>query len=227
VSSLRQLLNRQIGARETLAVIVVVLALAGAGYGVTKFVAVKMVEAQVKAALPQFCGQIRQQRQTIIAAIEAYKTHFGFYPPDHLLSREPLRVDAVTNTLFYELAGVRYDPINQLFEIQGMEPAEAKFVKELLGCEAFTNCAENASQVRRFLPSGFLPAQLFHDDPDVYALGVVPYDGPYWEVIWEINVSSWRYISTSASNNPGRFDLWLEVKSKDQSITIGNWKAVE
>jgi hypothetical protein len=227
VNSLRQFLNRRIGARETLAVVVVVLALAGAGYGVTKFIVAKILEARVKAALPQFCGQLRQQRQTIIAAIEAYKAHFGFYPPDHLLSREPLRVDAVTNALFYELAGVHYDRANQLFEIQGMEAAQAKFVKELLGCEGFTNCAENATQARRFLPTGFLPVQLFHDDPDVYALGAVPYDGPHWEVIWEINISSWRYVSTSATNNPGKFDLWLELKWKDQSITIGNWKAAE
>lgn len=43
---------------------------------------------------------------------------------------------------------------------------------------------------------------------------------------WEFEVSSWRYVSSSPANNPGKFDLWIEVKTKSQTVTIGNWKSV-
>jgi len=42
-----------------------------------------------------------------------------------------------------------------------------------------------------------------------------------------IDASSWRYVSSSPTNNPGKFDLWIEVRTKQQSVTIGNWKSVE
>jgi hypothetical protein len=227
MTSLKHLFNRRIGPRETLAVIAIILVFAGAGYFISQFVAAKILAARVNAAIPQVCGQIRQQRQIIIAAIEAYKTQFGFYPPDHVLSRQPLQVDAVTNTLFYELAGVRYDATNHLFEVNGMEAAEATFVKEFLG-HGFTNCAENPNQVKRFLPDGFLPMSQFHDDPDVYALGGrMIYESPHPEVIWEMDFSSWRYVCSATTNNPGKFDLWMELKTKDRTITIGNWKTVQ
>ena len=51
----------------------------------------------------------RTQRDLIVDAIEAYHTHFGFYPPDHVVSRNPLRVDPITNTLVYELGGTTVD----------------------------------------------------------------------------------------------------------------------
>ena len=225
MTPIKQFLNRRIGLRETMAVIAVLLVLAFAGYGISKFVAAKILEARVRALFPQVCDQIRQQRQTVIAAIEAYRTRFGFYPPDHVLRRRPLLVDAVTNTLFYELAGVRYNPTYQLFEVRGMESAESSFVKQFLDCSGFTNCADNDALVQRFLPAGFLPASQVHDDPDVFALGTLPYDASDWELMMHFDTTSWRYVSTSPTNNPGKFDLWLEVKSKNQSITIGNWEA--
>lgn len=227
MSSLKQFLHRRMGPRDTLAAIVLVLLLLAAGYGVFKLCNSRIREARLRALIPEVCSRIRQQRQTIIAAIEAYKSHFGFYPPDHVLRREPLAVDAVTNTLFYELAGVQYDRTNDFFAIKGLESAQAKFVKELLGCTAFTNCVEAPAHPQRFLPNDFLPAGQFHDDPDVYSLGVLPYDGLDSELAWDLDISSWRYVSTSPTNNPGKFDLWLEVRWKKQSITVGNWQAAD
>jgi hypothetical protein len=73
-----------------------------------------------------------------------------------------------------------------------------------------------------------LPARQLHDDPDVFAAGfTVPCAGLASEVVWEFDVSSWRYVSSSPTNNPGKFDLWIEVKTKRQTVTIGNWKAVD
>lgn len=74
----------------------------------------------------------------------------------------------------------------------------------------------------------FIQARQFHDDPDVFGLafnvtsGAVPS-----EVIWELDFGSWRYVSTSPTNNPGKFDLWMDIRYHDRTVTIGNWKAVQ
>jgi hypothetical protein len=47
------------------------------------------------------------------------------------------------------------------------------------------------------------------------------------ELVWELDLGSWRYVSSTPTNNPGKFDLWIQVTHKDRTITIGNWKAVD
>jgi hypothetical protein len=42
-----------------------------------------------------------------------------------------------------------------------------------------------------------------------------------------MDFSSWRYVCSATTNNPGKFDLWMELKTKDRTITIGNWKTVQ
>jgi hypothetical protein len=67
-----------------------------------------------------------------------------------------------------------------------------------------------------------------HDDPDVFAVGfqVTLMELPP-EVMWEFDISPWRYTCSLPTNNPGKFDLWIEVKAHDKMVTIGNWKGVE
>ena len=160
------------------------------------------------AAIPKVCASVRQQRRTLLSAIEAYKAHFGVYPPDHVTSRQPLVVDPVNNPLLYELAGVTFNPTNQMFEVGYLEPADAKYVKEFFHCDGFKNCGERVDQVKNFLPVEKLPARQLHDDPDVFALDFPLYSEALDPaVIYEISVSPWRYVSTSPTNNPGKFDL--------------------
>jgi hypothetical protein len=174
------------------------------------------------------CAGIRDQRGALVKAIEAYKAHFGVYPPDHVVSRQPLVVDAVTNTLLYELAGVVYDSTNKWFFVGRLEAADAKYVREFFQIDGFRNCAEQADQVTHFLPAENLPVKQFHDDPDVFGLSfAVPFEGLQPEVVWRIYPGSWRYVSSAPTNNPGRFDLWIEVGVGDRRVTIGNWKAAE
>jgi hypothetical protein len=228
MSSIKQFFTRRLTRRETALAIVVVAILLGLGYLACDFVATKVLEARVNAALPKVCESILQQRQTLLSAIEAYKVHFGVYPPDNVIGRQPLAVDAVNNPLLYELVGVTYNPTDQTFELGHLEAAEAKFVKEFFRCDGFTNCAEQADQVQHFLTSDPLPAHHLHDDPDVYVVSVflanVNLDR---EVSRGFSFSSWRYVSSVPTHNPGKFDLWIEIKANGQSVTIGNWPSAE
>ena len=67
-----------------------------------------------------------------------------------------------------------------------------------------------------------------HDDPDVFALGLQIFSaGVPDETLWEFVIGPWQYVSSSPPRNPGKFDLWIEVKTKKRSVTIGNWKEAE
>ena len=225
---MKKYLNRRLTARQTVAIVALIAALAGLGYLSYTLVSAKILEAKVKASLPKVCAGIRDQRRVLVNAIEAYKTQFGFYPPDHVVSRQPLVVDAITNTLLYELAGVTYDPTNKEFQVGHLERADAKYVKEFFQCDGFKNCAENSNEVKHFLPDENPPVRQLHDDPDVFALSFPLYsEAVDPQVMWEFQVSSWRYISSNPTNNAGKFDLWIELKTKNQTVTIGNWKTVE
>jgi hypothetical protein len=225
---LKQYLNHRLTAWQTAVVILITLILAGLGYLAYNSITAAILASQVQAAMPKMCAAIRDKRRELVSAIEAYKAHFGVYPPDHVLNRQPLVVDPVTNTLLYELVGTIYNPTNKNFELGGLEPADAKYVKDFFQSDGFKNCGEKPDQIKQFLNAHPLPTRLFHDDPDVFAVGFsIPDLGLASEVVWEFQISPWRYVSSSPTNNPGKFDLWIEVKTKRQAVTIGNWKAVD
>jgi len=202
--------------------------LAGLGYGVWSFVSAKLLEARVGEAAVRLSGEIREQRNEIVSAIEAYKTHFGFYPPDNVISRNPLRVDAVSNRLAYELIGFVHNPTNRLYQAGRLEAAEAEFVNHFFHTDGMTNSSQHEEQVKHFLPAEYAYLRQLHDDPDVFALGCqMNYDGITPEMSVEIDISTWRYACFVATDNPGKFDLWLELRAGRQTTTIGNWKAAE
>jgi len=225
---IKQYFNRRLTWRDTVVVVLGVAMLGGLGYGAYQLFMAKLLEARVNAAIPTVCTGVREQLGKLVSAIEAYKAQFGAYPPDHVLSRQPLVVDPVTNGLLYELVGVVYNPTNKMFRVGDLEPADAEFVKGFLQCEGFRNCAETKDKVKRFLTLDPVPARQLHDDPDVFAVGFqLPYEALAPEVVWELQATTWRYVSSAPAKNAGKFDLWLELKTKSRKIVIGNWKQVD
>lgn len=228
MTSFKKHFNRRLTVRETALIVVCLLALIGIGYMAFNFINVKILEARVNAATPKVCAEIRAQRKMLEDAIEAYKAYFGVYPPDHVVSKQPMAVDAVNNPLLYELAGVTYDPTNKVFMLPHLEAADEKFVKEFFQCDGFKNAGPSAEQVKHFLTTEPLPAHQLHDDPDVFAAGFsLSYEEFPPEVSSEFEIGSWCYVSSSPTNNPGKYDLWIELKNKRWSAIIGNWKGVE
>jgi len=196
--------------------------LAAAAYHSYKFVAARILEAKVEAALPTVCVAVREQRTRIAGAIEAYRKEFGFYPPDNVVSRQPLVVNAYTNPLLYELAGTVVDK-NGIVELPGLEAAPVDFIKQFLNTTGIVNSGSSTGAVRSFLSMEKLPAKQLHDDPDVFAVGfpLTSANIPD-ETYWEFEVGPWQYVSSAPLHNPGKFDLWIEVKTKKRNVVIGN-----
>lgn len=225
-----QYFSRRLTFGETALVLFLLGIAAGLVYMAYDFITAQIHEARIRAAVPAVRAAVRQQRESIVKAIEAYKAQFGVYPPDHLLRRQPILVDPVTNTLLYELTGVLYDPRAKMFQVAGLEPAEEAYVTNFFQCQRFKNCAEDAEHLKHFLPRDEAAPRQLHDDPDVFVLGfntasaAIPPD-LFWDI--EANVGSWRYVCSSATNNAGKFDLWIELKRGGRAVTIGNWKEVQ
>ena len=76
---------------------------------------------------------------------------------------------------------------------------------------------------------GYLPdPREFFETLDVFVLSWNPsLEGVDQEILWKFRGSSWRYVCTSPTHNPGKFDLWIEISADQQTLTIGNWKGVE
>jgi hypothetical protein len=225
---LKALLTRRITPWQAILYTVLVLFVAVLIWVTWMFARAKILDARVNAAIPEVCTEVRHQRAAILNALEAYKSQFGVYPPDHLLSRNPVVVDPVTNTLLYELAGTLYRPARKTFQVAGLEPAAVDYVTNFFGCHGFKNCSEKPEGLKTFLSKQDLAWRQLHDDPDVFVLGfnmtseTIPY-----ELIWELDIGSWQYVSSTAIHNPGKFDLWIEIAHKNRKVTVGNWKEVD
>ncbi len=226
--ALKSCLSRRLTARETVTVVLAVVVLGAIGYAGYRWIAARRLEEQVTAAFPAFRAEAREERTQMVRAIEAYKAHFGAYPPDHVVSRQPLVVDPVANPLYYELVGVIYNPANKKYQVEGVQPADAAYVKAFLHCDGFRNCAETPGKLTRFLDRNAAPPYDIHDDPDVVAPGFnIPFGALSAEVAREFEPSSWRYVVSAPTHNPGRFDLWVELGTRNRKVVVGNWPSVE
>jgi type II secretory pathway pseudopilin PulG len=44
-----------------------------------------------------------------------------------------------------------------------------------------------------------------------------------YQLIYAYDKVPWRYNSTNPTNNPGSFDLWVELDIGGKKVTVGNW----
>jgi len=182
-------------------------------------------DARLRSTIPRLCAEICQQRQCISGAIDAYRQALNFYPPDHVLQKNPLVVDAYTNQLLYELVGTVHDPTNRYFMPAGFAPISEQMVQSYFQAVRFANCVEHPEKIRHFLDSSNINATLaLHQKPDVALLAFFPsWEGIEPELMSQIELGSWRYNCSSPTHNPGSYDLWIEIRTEQTNIVIGNW----
>jgi hypothetical protein len=219
-------LKRGLTPIQGLSVVVILAVAAGLAWVGRDLWARARTQQHLRAAIPRLCEELSQQRGVLVSSIEAYKVELGFYPPDHLLGRTPLRVDAVTNQLMYELLGTLHDSAKDTFTPPHSPVIRRALIKQLFGAEGFKNSAEKPELVRHFLDGTKLAASTaIHEKPE--EVGLASY-WPNWEGIEpdlyaQISPGTWCYNSSAPAHHPGSYDLWIEVKTPLTNIVIGNW----
>jgi len=221
----RSIVNRQspIVNGFTLVELLVVIAIIGvlAGFTVPVLDAVK--KRQVISHTQAELGQWKE-------AIDSYHAAYGFYPPDnHVLPFSS--TNYTVNQLYYELAGVVLTNGNNFRTLDGRATISSTDAQTYFGVPGFVNCTkpgsgEDTAQAKSFLvelrpnqigTNGTSPATMLYLDASV--------GGPDsdYSPPGVSGLNPWRYNSSNPTNNPGAYDLWVQLSINGTKYLICNW----
>ena len=188
----------------------------------------------------QYIFNTQAEMAKLETAIDRYKAAYGFYPPDNQLNPpNPLIPNPLANQLYYELTGTTNispapnPPVYQ--SLDGSLPtltggAVGSQVNLAFGVGGFMNCTklgggEDASVAKNFLPD-LKPNQiaLISNNVAVTVL-ITAVGGPdaTYQPLGVQDLNPWRYNSSSPTNNPGSYDLWVQLVIGKQTNLICNW----
>ena len=174
--------------------------------------------------IPAVLDGVRGQRDVLIRCIEAYKARFGYYPP---MFTKPGPDRGVMNPLCYELVGLQFEPRKAYFRISvTKDPLSVDEAQKYFNVRSFSNCVVFPARPINFVGSA-LPVYPLTQDGEV--LGVsLGYSNFTPETFWQdFEFSPWRYLTNPAEHNPGKFDIWMDIKVAGKQFTIGNWPEVK
>jgi hypothetical protein len=218
-------LGKPLSGKQMAVTVGVLVVVAGVGDELYRGIASLWHRHLLERAIPTALSGVRSQRDDLIAAIESYKSQFGYYPP---LYTVPGPARGVLNPLCYELLGSRFNAKDSQFYIPVTKDGLARDdVQKLFNTHSFSNCLAFPTTPTNFLANRPLTCAPLAKGSD--ALGVtVSFTEitPAW--FWEdFEFSPWRYTANPAGHNPGKFDLWVEVDVAGKHFTIGNWPEVK
>ena len=188
----------------------------------------------------QYIYNAQAEMAKLETAIDRYKAAYGFYPPDnHLNPANPL-----VSQLYYELVGTTNnaaagaDPNYHPLDGQGLDLSGATAnnnVSQAFNVGGFMNCSkqnggEDATMAKDFLPD-LKQNQIgvVTNTAGVKAVGVTvlitAVGGPdaTYQPVGAQDLNPWRYISSNPTNNPGSYDLWVQLSIAGKTHLICNW----
>jgi prepilin-type N-terminal cleavage/methylation domain-containing protein len=162
-------------------------------------------------------------------AIDRYKAAYGFYPPSNANT-----ANSLTNQLYFELVGTTNLDVNTpvFLTLDSSAQINAGDATTTFGVGGFMNCnkpgaGEDAPKARNFLPD-LKPNQiatLYTNGSDVVKIIVSSVGGPdqNYQPLGFQGANPWRYNSSSPVNNPGSYDLWIQLVIGGKTNLICNW----
>jgi type II secretory pathway pseudopilin PulG len=170
----------------------------------------------------ELISKTQAEMAQVETAIDRYKAAYGLYPPDNLNS-------PIYNQLYFELLGTtNNNGTYQTLDGSANISANPTVVNNAFSVQGFINCSktnadESTPQARNFLPD-LRPNQIGsnitnNNVPVTLLLGSVGGSSSLGR-----NINPWRYNSHSPTNNPGSYDLWIQLVIKPgQTNLICNW----
>jgi prepilin-type N-terminal cleavage/methylation domain-containing protein len=177
--------------------------------------------------------RIQTMLDSVASAIETYYANVKVYPPENPINPALGYVSAPErNTLFYELSGVqlvdnKYQPTGGQGSIS--DANLRNFLQ--IGATEFgmVNLARGSGdevQAAQNCISGIRPTQYLEvteGGVNVMVLGVSDAGPLMFKDANERPINPFRYASTRATNNVGRFDLWVDVIISGRTNRFSNW----
>lgn len=173
--------------------------------GIIAILAGLIVGLAGRAGESKILKRAEAERDQLVMAIENYKAKLGYYPQDGYDTTKNPPTPPTYSPLYNELTKKRIpDAVKAQFGVSDIANIGPKSEVFLTGLKP-TQFQE--------VPNGKGPRS---DDPNVehtaaqmtYAYGDVP----------------WHYNASSPTNNPGSFDLWVDITIGPKKFTVGNWK---
>jgi prepilin-type N-terminal cleavage/methylation domain-containing protein len=183
----------------------------------------------------EYISKTQAELALLETAIDSYKATYGFYPPDNPNdSNYPF-----INQLYYELLGTANYTNGGVIYYQTLDNSAQIATSDVPfafpGVTGFINCTkpgagEDAPAAKSFL-SGLKPNQsesvtnhTVH--PVLVTVLVASVGGPDDNYRPYFNVSGfnpWRYNSSNPTNNPGGYDLWIQLVISGKTNLVCNW----
>jgi prepilin-type N-terminal cleavage/methylation domain-containing protein len=182
----------------------------------------------------QYLYNTQTEMAQLETAIDRYKATYGFYPPDNQLNPPTSIPNPLVNQLYYELVGTVYTNTAAgtvvYAPLDGSSPLPATYVSQAFGVGGFMNCTkpnggEDASVAKSFL-SDLKPNQITTTSNNVLVtILICSVGGPEvtYQPLNQQDGNPWRYNSSSPTNNPGSYDLWVQLVIGKQTNLVCNW----
>lgn len=185
----------------------------------------------------QYIYNAQAEMAKLETAIERYHAAYGFYPPSPTNSPTAGVGNESTlyNQLFYELEGTTGDGNSSYTNLDGSDTIKAADVpKAFPGVGGFMNCTkpgagEDSPKARNFLPD-LTPNQIArwctnYNNNFGVTLIISSVGGPdaLYKPLGVQDLNPWRYNSSSPTNNPGSYELWIQLVIGKQTNLICNW----
>jgi prepilin-type N-terminal cleavage/methylation domain-containing protein len=174
----------------------------------------------------KYISTARAEMGAIQTALESYKAAYGFYPPSN---PTPLPDHQLFNPLYFELEGVT-NSNTSYGTLDGSQMVSSNTLFNLCGVSGVVNCThgsgEDIVRAKNFLtdlranqvgglktgagPMVVLVTTVGGPDTSCQPLGV-PILNP------------WRYNSANPTNNPGTYDLYVQLKIGGKTNLVCNW----
>jgi prepilin-type N-terminal cleavage/methylation domain-containing protein len=172
-------------------------------------------------------SRVQSDLSRLVTAIEDYKAALGSYPPDNVVIQNGI-AQVRPAGLYYELLGTEYLDAQGVFVTLGgvhqITPAQAQ---SFFGRKGFQNSIPGEAQAFltdiRSDQKSSLTSDPANPRNEVTVFSA-PVDGPN-SIAGANNVlvNTWKYVSSSPTNNTASFDLWAELQIGNETVIISNW----
>jgi len=187
----------------------------------------------------------KAELQQLEVAIGSYKTRQGFLPPSNPLAAffpADRRKYFALNPLFFELKGTKlaansYQSLDNLVTLANADVATA-FDNGITGFMNSTRGGGDESAPAQDYLRDLKPGQfcivsnvagrrivLLTCSVDLPKDATSPLPGWYSAMPDGRNFNPWRYNSSSPTNNPGHYDLWVDLIVGGKTNRISNWSS--